>query len=48
MLLTFYISSDGGHFVACSCNKMQKLRRRREGDLGRKRGEGKCTDLKVG
>lgn len=26
--LVFSISSDGGHFVACSCNKMQRLRRR--------------------
>lgn len=49
MLLTFSISNDGGHFVTCSRNKMQRLRRREsEGDLGGKREEERSTDLKVG
>lgn len=44
MLLTFPISSDGGHFVACSHNKMMqrlKVREREtwEGKEEKRRGE---------
>lgn len=39
MLLTFSISNDGGHFVTCSRNKMQRLRRREsEGEKEERRG----------